>query len=276
MVEDSTERSDMTFEKINREGDPLDFNQRKANGEDELKLYKAIIYSTLGPGDDRLQVLPLVLEGINESEMKNLPRYPSWVKGQVVTGKSIKKDGKDKADRVWIVASSDFQVGYVIGKCNAFGENTSEKWPYSYNYREIKDFLYGRQCLPKDFTIENYDRWDVVKMVMTDEGGMIEICNNRNGEWALINTSGSMITIQQQKIYIRTGSPPNPPSSGPAGFSAITMTPDKILIKCSNFELDSKKTILGHNNLMITGTPSEPFILGTNGNMAIAIPEITV
>jgi hypothetical protein len=261
------------FPNLFKLNNPVDVDQRSEKPfSDNLKLSKALIYKVLGPKDDRLQVLPLAMEGIEESEMKNLPRYPCWIKGQVITGKSIDKDGKENADQIWITSTPDFQLGYVVGRCNAFGENTNQKWPYSYNFKSVKDFLHGRSALPKDF---DYSHYDVIRMVMTEDGGMIEMCNNRNGDWILLNTSGSIITVQQQKIYIRTGTPPNPPSAGPVGFSAITLTPDKIHMKTPNFEVDAKDTVLGHHNLDLAGITGG-IVMGKNGVNVQQISNIHV
>lgn len=261
------------FQPLFKLNDPLDVeNRHERPYEDDLKLHKGLIYDVLGPFDDRLQVLVDVLTGIEESEMKNLPRYPHLIKGMVTTGKSIKKDGKEKADQVWVLCTPDLQLGYVLGRCNSFGENTDKKWPYSYNFRSVKDFLHGRKALPDDF---DYSHYDVMRMVMTDEGGMIEMCNHQNGDWILLNTSGSIITVQQKKIYIRVGTPPDPPEAGPAAFSAATFTPDKIHMKAPNIELDAKDLVLGHHNLDLVATTGG-VILGTNGVNGQQITNIHV
>jgi hypothetical protein len=266
-------KEEVGFPSLFKLHNPLDTNQRVPEPfSDDLHLSKATIYKVLGVGNDRLQVLPLALEGIEEDEMKNLPRYPHLIKGCVLTGKSIKADGKENADKVWIVSTPDFQVGYIVGKCNSFGENTDSKWPYSYNYKAVKDFLHGRSALPDDF---KYEHLDVIRMVMTDDGGMIELVNNRNGDWVLMNTSGSTITVQQKKIYLRVGTPPNPVSTGPVGFSAITMTPDKIHMKAPNIELDGKQLTLGHHNLELAALPGGVCI-GKNGVSAQTISNIHV
>jgi hypothetical protein len=267
---------DLGFPLLEHPGSPLENNNRNETPFfDGMRMYRATIYDVLGGkkgGDDRLQVLPLPLTGIPEDEMKNLPRYPSLIKGTVITGLSIKADGKDKADQVWILATPDFQYGFVVGRTNAFGNGGDKKWPYSYNFKSVRDFLQGRQALPEDF---DYSHYDVIRMVMTDNGGMIEMSNHQNGDWILLNTSGSVITVQQQQIYMRVGTPPNPPSAGPVAFSAIKMTPDKIWMKSPNCEIDSKNLVLGHHNLNLLAC-TNGFLTGMNGVNAVTISNIAV
>jgi len=262
-----------TFEKLTRMRDPIDVDQRTmAAFMDELRVCKAKIYKCLGPFDDRLQVLPLSLQSIEPEEYKNLPRYPAFIKGQVITGRSIDEHDVDRADSVWILCTPDYQVGYVLGRCNNFGDNTDQKWPYSYQFNSVKDFLYGRSAVPEDF---DYKHFDVRYMVMTADGGMIEMINHQTGDWVLFNTSGSIVTVQQKKVYLRTGSPPDPPESGPAAFSAITMTPDKIHMKSANIELDGKEVTLGHHNMELLGCTGG-VVLGKNGVSGVTVPNIHV
>jgi hypothetical protein len=104
---------------------------------------------------------------------------------------------------------------------------------------------------------------------------MIEMINHQTGDWVLFNTSGSIVTVQQKKVYIRVGSPPDPPESGPAAHSSISMTADKVLIKTPNFELDAKDVILGHHNLELLGCTGG-VVLGKNGVSGITVSSIHV
>jgi hypothetical protein len=271
--EPKEEKKFQTFRKLEKFRDPIDVSQRRSvQFSDELKLSKAKIYKCLGPFDDRLQVLPIALVTIEPEEYKNLPRYPALIKGQVVTGRSIDEFDIDQADSVWIVSTPDFQLGYVVGRCNNFGDNTDTKWPYSYQFNSVKDFLYGRSAVPEDF---DYKHFDVRMMVMTSKGGSIEMINHQTGDWIMFNTSGSIITVQQKKVYMRVGSPPDPPESGPAAFSAITITTDKIHCKTPNFEIDAKDVILGHHNLELLGCTGGA-VMGKNGVSGMTVSSIHV
>jgi len=262
-----------SFASLAKDSDPLDNWQRSSpTFSDDLTVYKAKIYKCLGPFDDRLQVLPLVLMAIEPEEYKNLPRFPAFQKGQVITGRSIDEFDIEQADSVWCIGTPDFQTGYVLGRCNNFGDNTDQKWPYSYNFNSVKDFLYGRGAVPEDF---DYRHFDIRYMVMTSKGGMIEMINHQTGDWVLFNTSGSIVTVQQKKVYIRTGSPPDPPHSGPAAFTALTMTPDTFHVKSPNITLDGRKVTLGHHNMNVLACGGG-VLLGKNGTNAQVIENVFI
>jgi len=230
--------------------DPLNMNKRKAlTFSDEYVFRKAKIYKCLGPGDDRLQVQVLPeLQGIDDEEMEDLPKYPPWVKGQVITGKSHVVDGDD-AEYVWCICTPDLQVGYIVAKANVFGKSTV-KYEDSYSYRDVKSFLQQRRALPSDF---DYNHIQVVQWVASDRGGMIQCYNYLTGDWVLLNTSGSIITVQQQKIYMRVGTPPNPVTVGAVAHSSITMTPDKIDFHAPTIEFDARNLILAHHGMKAAG-----------------------
>jgi hypothetical protein len=244
-----------------------DKSRRAAIIEDDLRVYRAKIYKVLGPKDDRLQVLPVALSGISQDEQDNLPRFPPLIKGQVVTGKSISVDGEGKAEDVWILSTPDYTIGYVIGKANSFGENTKVKWPYSYNFSSAMDFIFGRQVnIDREF-----DSYDVSKFYSTKKGGMIELVNHQNGDWILFNMSGSIIAVTQKQVYLRTGTPPNPPTAGPVAFSHISIKADQVNIKSPNIVLDGKQITTGHHNLHLLGTPGTSPMITYGGQVAIPL-----
>lgn len=251
---------------------PMNMNSRKElNYSDEFVIRKAKIYRCLGPNDDRLQlqVLP-ELQNIDDEEMDDLPKYPPFFQGQVITGLSYKEDG-DKAEYVWVICTPDLIVGYILGKANIFGES-DKKYEYSYNYSSIKSFIQQRKALPDDF---DYNHIQIVNWVATDTGGMIQCYNYITGDWVLLNTSGSIITVQQKRIYMRVGSPPDPISAGPVGFSSVEMTPDKFFVKSTTIELDSKMLILGKHGLQL-GALAGMAPSNDNGVPVVPIPNILV
>jgi hypothetical protein len=234
---------------------------------DEMVVRKAKIYKVCGPLDDRLQVQILPeLQNIPTDEMDDLPKYPPFIKGNVVTGKSHKEDG-DKAEFVWVICTPDLQVGYVLGKANIFGDPT-KKYPESYSWKDVKTFLRERRALPSDF---DYKHVIIRNWVASDKGGLIEFYNYLTGDWGIINTSGSILTVQQKQIYIRVGTPG---AGARAAFSAITLTADRTHIKTPNFEVDADDSVLGHHNLNALGTVSSGVLIGKNGVSAQSISNI--
>jgi hypothetical protein len=239
---------------------PLQMDKRaNTTFSDELVIRKAKIYKVLGPKDDRLQVQVLPeLQSIDEAEMDELPKYPPFYDGQVITGLSYKDDGADKAEFVWVVCTPDLQVGYILGKANIFGD-TVAKYKHSYSWKDIKSFLRDRRALPEDF---DYKHLVVTNWLATENGGLIECYNHQNGDWCVINTSGSVIVLQQKQLYMRVGTPND---KSRAAFSAITLTADKIHCKTPNFEIDADDVILAHNGLQAFGTISSGVLIGKNG-----------
>ena len=262
----------LKFSQLMGDHNPLSMDKRNAtNYSDEFVFRKAKIYDVCGPRDDRLQlqVMP-ELNGIDESEMEDLPKYPPFIKGEVITGRTHKDSG-DSADYVWVLCTPDLQVGYVLGLANNFGKST-ERWNDSYSHRDVRAFLQQRQALPEDF---DYAHIKVVWWNASDKGGSIHLYNYMTGDWVLLNTSGSIITVQQKQIYMRVGTPPDPPESGPSAFSAITMTPDKITCKTTTFEIDAHTKIFGKHGAQLAAisgrAPSND-----NGVPVFPIPDIAV
>jgi hypothetical protein len=235
------------------------------------RLYKATIYAVLGPNDDRLQVRPTdYFTEIPVEEEEYLPKYPPFYKGQVITGLSEQDHGKDYADEVWIIATSDFSSGYVLGRANVYGANTSQRYAYSYNYQEVKKYLQGRHALPDDFDYEHV----VVRLNVSNptdpnpdtevppppligadelQGGLIELYNFLTGDYVLLNRSGSVFCVMQNQIYIRVGTP-NGEDLSKSTFSAITVKADQIELKSNSIFVNGKKVMLGAHGLHVVGT----------------------
>jgi hypothetical protein len=225
----------------------------------DLSLSLAILYENLGPNDDRLRVRPIPeLLDVPDEELDYLPAYPMFFKEQVITGFSEKDHGKDAADVVWICHSKDFDQGWIMGKANNYGANTSQKYPNSYNYSEVRKYLQGRHALPDDF---DYDHI-VIRLksgnddssVDSNTGGVIELYNFLTGDYVILNTSGSVLCVMQHQIYIRVGTPSSSGGGG-SSFSAITVKGSEINLKSPLIFLDGKSVVLGAHGLSVVGTP---------------------
>lgn len=266
---------DLIFDEFTS-NNPYSTIERQGNTfSDELFIRKAKIYKILGPNDDRLQVQPLPeFMGIKDEELENLPIWPMFHKGTMITGDSIKDHSDETAEFVWCLCTRDFSVGYILGKVNNFGSGIKEeKFPDSYSWKDVKTFLQQRQACPLDF---DYKNLIVVTFFASDKGGLINCYNRKTGDWVLLNTTGSVLTVQQKEIYMRVGSPPNPVSSGPVGFSMIRLTGDKIHMKSPNIELECNDLVLGHNSMNLVGTLTQGPIIGRNGVSGIPVPTIHV
>lgn len=225
-----------------------------------LHIYRARVHALGDVNDDRLQVriMPYMAD-YPDTESDNLPRYPCMFKGTVINCFTELNPNKDTGlpDWVFVAATEDFTVGYVIGVANQF--YTSNDTPYvdSYGYKYIQNFISSRGL---DTSFVNYDEMVVEKWITTQDGGMIEMYNYKTGEKYLINSSGTCIIMQFDRIYMRVGNPTGIDNNGlkkistSGKFSQIEMTATSIDFKTDLFNVDAKNVVLGHHGLSVVGT----------------------
>lgn len=229
--------------------------------ESDLKIYRARVYDVGKELDDRLQVriMPYMAD-YPDIESENLPRYPSMFKGQVLSCFTEKNPNPETGlpDWVFVAATEDFMVGYVIGLANQF--YTCNDTPYidSYGYKYVQDFISSRGL---DTSFVNYDEMVVEKWITNSKsdssnpgGGMVEMYNYKTGEKYYINTSGTCLILQFDKIYMRVGNPSGSNSSSTEKFSQIQMDAGSIEFKTELFNVDAKNVVLGHHGLNVVGT----------------------
>lgn len=236
----------------------------KSERRDAFQLRKAKIVEILGPNDDRIRVRVLGLNtGVEDKD--NLPCFFPFYQGTCIPG--------DVDDTIWVVCTSDCQQGYYLGTASIFSLDKNNIKNVSYSYNNLNKFLKERKICPDDFDYKNIV---IDKCVMSENGGIIEGYNRKTGDWFLINSTGAMITVQQQCIYMRVGSPPDPITSGPVGFSSIEMRTDSIDIKTPNFNVDADKIVLGHHGLNLAAMSTSSPSVGQNGIPVIKIDNISV
>ncbi len=243
--------------------------QQEPQVSDELVLRKARIYKILDSTNNKIQVWPLPdLAGIPEDEYDNLPIFQPFYPGTFVAGRSVKEDGKEKADLVWCVCTKDFQTGYIIGLCSQFYWDTDEKAKAgSIRFDTLAKYCRERKCWSSDF---KYEDLVVVKASQNPQkGGMIEFYNRNTGDWYLINTTGAMISVQRDKIYMRVGSP------GKA-FSSIDMSGNSIDFKTNEINFSKCQNItFGHSGMLLATIPGG-ISIGRNGVIVANAPNIHV
>lgn len=238
-------------------------NRKVPSSSDDLHVYKAVIYKNLGPNDDRLQVriIPNMLNIKNE-ELDFLPRYPAFIKGQMITGYTEYDKGIKEASRVYVLATSDFTVGYILGLANEFEGNTEAKFKESIHWRKIKSFLSQRSIKPDDF--EYCDIQIVTRTSEKDSGGLLILYNFRTGDYFIINQSGTFLTIQSNRIVMRVGSPGSPGED--VNFSQIKMTGERIEIITPTLDITSPEVFLGHSGAYVAATNApEGVAVGVDG-----------
>lgn len=225
----------------------------------ELKIYRARVHDVGKEGDDRLQVriMPYMAD-YSDLENDNLPRYPYMFKGQVLT--CFTELNPDKAtgqpDWVFVAATEDFTVGYVMGLANQFYTCNSTPFLDSYGYKKVQNFISSRGL---DTNAVNYDEMVIEKWITTSSpndltGGMVEMYNYKTGEKYIILTSGTCFIMQYDKIYMRVGNPSGSKSPTTEAFSQIQIDAHQIEFKTELFNVDAKNVVLGHHGLNIVGT----------------------
>ena len=220
----------------------------------DLHIYRARVHDVGKAGDDRLQVriMPFMAD-YPKTDDDNLPRFPCMFKGTVLncfTELAPNPDTK-MPDWVFVAATQDFTVGYVIGVANQFYSCNDTPFVDSYGYKYVQNFISSRGL---DTSFVNYDEMVVEKWITTKDGGMIEMYNYKTGEKYLINTSGTCIMMQFDKIYMRVGNPSGRNSSATEKFSLMEITGGEISFKTDLFNVDAKKVVLGHHGLSVVGT----------------------
>jgi hypothetical protein len=234
----------------------------------ELKIYRARVHDVGSVGDDRLQVriMPYMAD-YSELEDENLPRYPCMFKGQVLSCYTeLNPDKKTNLpDWVFVAATEDFTVGYVIGLANQFYTCNNTPFLDSYGYTNIQNFISSRGL---DTYAVNYDEMVVEKWISNKNsqpiGGMVEMYNYRTGEKYIILTSGTCLIMQYNNIYMRVGNPSGTENGKTESFSEFVMNNNKIEFKTDLFNVDAKNVVLGQHqlNLLATGATSKVSLNG--------------
>ena len=218
--------------------------------DDELHLYRAVIVDNVKAGDDRLQVriLPWQAEIVGEEE-ENLPRFPPFIKGQVVRGYTEKNPGPEGTPTsIWVLSNVDFNYGFVLGPVNEFNGAINGALTTSWNYKETKSILTVAGAMPNGFLYEDCE-------IKTNEANtFIEISSYKSPFKVMMTDKGTMFVMKETEVFImsRAGTQPGDQAS------YIKMTPSKIECKAKVFDLSkSDAVVLGHHGLSALGTFSD-------------------
>lgn len=225
--------------------DNFEFRNRMiAPNNDSLHFYKARIYQNKStPGDDRIQVRIIpYMEDVPETDLVNLPWYPSLDRSRVIRGLPEMIVGEEKAGLVLVVANSDFTMGYVVCPLNAFPDSY-DKLEYNWPYKEVKEVLSKMGLTGSSF---NYEFLEVNQHTVgvdegewtlnpSEKGGFyLEITNILNGDKVFINSNLAAMGLIGNKVIMasRAGVEEN------QAQSVITVAPDKITLRARQIVLD--------------------------------------
>ena len=218
----------------------------KAN-DDELHLYKGRIYDNCKSGDDRLQIriLPFMAD-LPDNELSNLPKFSPFFKGQVIRGITEADATDDQpASLVYVLATSDFTFGFVLGTVNEFDSIGEAPMVESWNYPEAK------QCLQRSGAIaDSFDYENIAVDMSNATSTILEMHDVKKGSKWIMTCTGDIFTIQQGLIYMcsRRGT-----ESG-ANMSSIKIQPESIKITTTTLDISAKHIIMGKHGHYLLGT----------------------
>ncbi len=242
----------------------------------ELKFYRARLYKDLGVKDNRLQIriIPHQVD-IPKNEEANLPKFPALLSTKVFKGLTEVEDGIAKADIVGVIATEDFNYGFILGPINFFEGNTTQPMTNTYPFNEVKKYLNQISALPDNFESENIqvEHWHTLIGEDDKEYGLIDLFNKRTGDKITMLTTGVVFVLSKDQIFLRVGAGDSFPMGGKT-FSSISMKPGKIKVTTPVFEIDADRVKLGNNNLNVVGTVGT-MPVATGGSPFMGIKNVT-
>jgi hypothetical protein len=174
---------------------------------------------------------------IDLTETNLLPTWPFFFQGQVISGVSEKEDIKN-ADYVWVAATPDFSLGYIMGLANTYeASGAANKFSKSYNYTGLVEGLAKRGILQSDTDYRNL-------YVQYWNENYIEMVDSKFGDKYIILSNGTITAIHRNQIYMRVGADNQP-------FSAIRMSGSEISFATNTFRVKANHVLLGEKGLYV-------------------------
>ena len=247
----------------------------------QLFFRRAVIYDNMKIGSDMIRVRPLPdFMGFAEQD---LPYFAPFNPSQVIKGVSEKQTGDiKKATQVWLLCTDDYKVGWIFSEASQQYATSQTKvdaaWAFNafkthilrqhlktkgVNYDEIK-ILFSNQKF-----VQNYMEAGIkTDSTNTRTAVSIDAINVRTGERWIILQSGTSISIMQDAIEFRVGSPNKDTSWIKITAGMIELTANNIVIYGRN------ATSLGKHGMKVCGILGAPS--GLDGSPVTPIPDVTV
>jgi hypothetical protein len=228
---------------------PIFDTEQRAPAEygDVLHLYRARMVSKPEPGDDRLQVR-VIPHMIDIPETALLPYWPPFFKGQVITGITEAEDKKN-AEYVWVAATPDFTMGFIMGPANHFeAADAGTKYSESYNFKDLLQGLIQRGICPAgtDYKSLYVQYWNP---------NYLEMVNIKTGDKYSILGNGTIFALHRNQIYMRVGAQEEG-STAKTPFSAIRISNTEINFVTNHFRVKADQITLGNKGLNLTAMSS--------------------
>lgn len=246
----------------------------------ELKFRRGAIYSNNKIGSDMLTIR--ILPDMVGWKKEDLPKYPMFTPTQIIKGVS-EEDTKDptKATQVWVICTDDFKVGFVMSESMEEYDTAANKILSPYNFKQLFTHIRRQNLNTNSFNYAElrvlFNNQALVDLYnnkgISSKGGVVtatamDVVNVRTGERWYMMQSGTAVSILQNQINLRVGSP-NKKSS------VISMTPNKIEIIANEISLyGRKKTALGKHGFKVCGILGAP--TAVDGSPIVGFHDVTM
>lgn len=249
----------------------------------QMQFYRAVVYDSIGGstsdtrdrdgGDDRypIRILPN-MQNVAGDKLKNLPRFPFLFCNKKPCFKTEKEYGED-ADRVLVMCSSDFSMGYIVGGpiskwTGTRNQDMQEKsWPFLEFFqiaqeRDRTDIKISTNFKYSELTVDAWASGDgstqsgAGSLGSNLKAGYVICHNEKTGDMFWINGSGSMMALGAGYFTVNVGGKDQ--GGNGTTYSELIITPGKVHITTDVFDVEAKqKVTLGRSGLTLIGTSSK-------------------
>lgn len=225
----------------------------------QLQIKRGIIYSNMSIKSDMLKIR--ILPDMTNCAEEDLPNYACYNPTTMIKGVA-EKDTRDPslATQVWVICTSDFLVGWVLGEANQQYTIEDDKVSDPWGFNAFKNHLLRVHLNTKSA------EYSELKVLFSNsrfvdvysEAGLwdnnnpptavgLDVVNIRTGERYMMLQSGTTLALTQDTIYMRVGSPDKKNSFIRMTAGSIEMTADNVAI------YGRKATSLGKHGMHVAG-----------------------
>lgn len=212
------------------------------------ELHRAKVMTQGTEADPRLTV-QIVTYMDNISDVQALPRYPFFTKNSFYNFPA--------GTFVWVLASDDFHIGYILGQSNIFSETSTDYPNLTTKLSALNDASLAAGAAFNDIK-------DLLFIYV--DNNLIEAVNTRLGSKITYNSTGSLFIHSPRGIFIRYGQ------------SNFEINDKEINIKAVNIRLDGKVALGNGNNsrYVLSSTNPGTNISFPNGSVVTSSKEVTI
>lgn len=206
-------------------------------------IYIAKIEDSITLTNTRLRVR--VLPHMENIDTDMLPQWPSFFRGQIITGT---KYSESQTDYVWVLCNNDFTIGYVLGLANVFSFG-------DYDVSSIDPSLLSSidaSHLSLDGKTLSYD-----DLIITHwDGNALHFISRDRGAHYIAFRNGTLHVVREDEIASKIGD------------TVVKINKDEIQLRAKKIRLDGEVRL---------GTDPKGKVLVTTGEMgnnSIASKEV--